>query len=299
MFLITQFIGLYVISSYSPIKQEIVNNETGSIEQFLNYSSNPLPYNMQPPETDNYWAMIPSIIFSFAMALILIFILMKYKWKFFIRLWFFVVVALALGISLNALLKDSFTSAWLLVLLISVPLAYLKVYRPSFIIHNATELFIYPGIAAVFVPIFNVWTVLVLLVIISIYDMWAVWHSGIMQKMAKFQMKEIRVFSGFFIPYMTKKLKGKLKNLKVRGKKGKKIKISLAILGGGDVVFPIITSGVFFVNYSIMPALFVIFGAFAGLAFLFSISQKKKFYPAMPFISGGIFLALLLWFLLF
>jgi presenilin-like A22 family membrane protease len=213
------------------------------------------------------------------------------------------VVALALGISLNAFIKDSFSNAGLLVLLFSVPLAYLKVYRPSFVIHNLTELFIYPGIAAVFVPIFNVWTVLVLLVIISIYDMWAVWHSGIMQKMAKFQMKEIKVFSGFFIPYMTKQLKEKLRKLRLKKgksvKAGKNIRISLAILGGGDVVFPIITAGVFMVNYGILPALFVIFGAFSGLFYLFSISQKKKFYPAMPFISGGIFLALLLWWLVF
>ena len=169
--------------------------------------------------------------------------------------------------------------------------------------HNATELFVYPGIAAIFIPILSVYTVLILLVLISIYDMWAVWHSGIMQKMAKFQMEELNIFGGFFIPYMTKKVREQIQKLRIKEKKTKKkskqgIKVSIAILGGGDVIFPIITAGVFMAAFGIVPALFIIGGAFAGLGSLFLMSEKKKFYPAMPFISGGIFLGILLWWLI-
>ena len=85
----------------------------------------------------------------------------------------------------------------------------------------------------------------------------------------------------------------------------------MAILGGGDVIFPIITSGVVlmtqFVNLpfglkpfigGFIPALFVIFGATLGLTLLFLFSEKKKFYPAMPFITAGIFLGIILSYLL-
>ena len=48
-------------------------------------------------------------------------------------------------------------------------------------------------------------TVIILLVVISIYDMWAVWKSGIMQKMAKYQMDELKIFSGFYVPYASKR----------------------------------------------------------------------------------------------
>jgi len=157
--------------------------------------------------------------------------------------------------------------------------------------------------------------VLLLLLIISVYDIWAVWHSGIMQKMAKYQINNLKIFSGFFVPYMSRKLKMKLKKMKKSKLKNKKIKVNIAILGGGDVVFPIITAGVVMVTKSIslpfglfpgfvfaggfLPAVFVIAGATLGLALLFAFSEKKKFYPAMPFITAGILIGLILSYLIF
>ena len=73
-------------------------------------------------------------------------------------------------------------------------------------------------------------------------------------------------------------------------KKG--VKINVAILGGGDVVFPIIVSGVVLKTWGVCPAIGVILGALLGLGTLLFFSEKKKFYPAMPFISTGIFLAM-------
>ncbi len=75
----------------------------------------------------------------------------------------------------------------------------------------------------------------------------------------------------------------------------KKFKINIAILGGGDVVFPIITAGVFMRAYDLTSALFIIFGALAGLTWLFIITKKGKAYPAMPYITAGIFAGLILW----
>jgi hypothetical protein len=123
--------------------------------------------------------------------------------------------------------------------------------------------------------------------------MWAVWHSGIMQKMAKYQINKVKAFSGFFVPYISKKVRLQLKKLKKSQLKKKKIKVNVAILGGGDVVFPIITSGVVMLSLGFFYSLFVIFGAASGLIFLFIFSEKKKFYPAMPFITAGIFLGML------
>jgi presenilin-like A22 family membrane protease len=180
----------------------------------------------------------------------------------------------------------------------------MKIFRPTNKIHNFTELLIYPGIAAIFVPMLSVFSIIILLILISVYDIWAVWHSGIMQKMAKYQMEEVGVFGGFLISNLTKEQREMIKKFRAQktksiGKKLKKLKIKIAMLGGGDVIFPIITSGVFMIAYrSIVPALFIIFGALAGLTYLLFTSEKKKFYPAMPFISVGIFIALAIWYLL-
>lgn len=299
MFLITQFIGLFVVDAYTPTEQIIINNETGEPETILTEN---LPYGLETPESDPTPNFI-SIVFSFVLAFAIIFILMKYKWKIVIRIWFFFVVSLALAIAINAfLLLTPLVNASIYALCIAIPLAFLKIFKPNVYAHNLTELLIYPGIAAIFVPILTPLSIIALLVLISFYDMWAVWKSGIMQKMAKFQMEEIKIFGGFLLPSISKKVKKEIKVVKQKykdkkipaGVKKKKYKVNLAILGGGDVIFPIITSGVFLRAYGIIPALLVIFGALMGLSFLFIITKKGKAYPAMPYISVGIFLGMLI-----
>lgn len=283
MFVVTQIIGIYVVGHYSQ-------------------DDNELPYGMTPPEvekeSDFYTSFLPSIIIAFVIAISLLFLLTKVNAEFILRLWFFAVVAIALGISINAFFPD-FAYQTLIALAVAVPFAFFKVYRSNFFIHNLTEFLIYPGIAAVFSPLLNIWTIIILLILISAYDIWAVWHSGIMQKMAKYQINKLKVFGGFFVPYLNKKVKTKLRAMKKSDLKKKKIKVNLAILGGGDVVFPIITAGVVLNYWGIWAALLVTLGATLGLAYLLINSEKKKFYPAMPFITAGILLGIMVSFLLF
>ena len=115
--------------------------------------------------------------------------------------------------------------------------------------------------------------------------------------MAKYQINQLKIFSGFFIPYASKKVKQQIANWKKTLSKSKlakkKVKISVAILGGGDVVFPIITAGVMLKTLGIYSALLVVLGATLGLGYLFFVSEKKKFYPAMPFITAGILAGIL------
>ncbi|MBT3748489.1 MAG: hypothetical protein HOG34_05840 [Bacteroidetes bacterium] len=288
MFLITQFIGIYVAAVYGG-------------------SGDTLPFGLETPNEDvaqNFF----SIIISFIIAFSIVYVMIKYKWKVVMKIWFFLVTALALGISLVAFLGIERLYSPLIAVVIAIPLAYFKMFKPNVWNHNTTELLIYPGIAAVFIPILSPFSVIWLLLIISFYDMWAVWKSGIMQKMAKYQMDELKIFGGFLIPSVSAKVRKELKNIKqkYKGKKipkkiaTKKYKVSLAILGGGDVVFPIITAGVFMTTFnSIVPALFIIFGALAGLIYLFARTKKGKAYPAMPYISSGIFIGIILWRLIF
>jgi len=305
MFILTQIIGLLVISAYSPKQITVINQTTGEKESTT--ISPKLPYGMQPSEIKPEISLF-SIIIAFAIAVFLILILTKLKAELFLKIWFFIVVILALGITINSLFLNfhlpnlAVYSAYL-ALIIAIPLAVFKVWKRNIIIHNITELLIYPGIAAVFVPILSVPTIIILLVLISGYDIYAVWHTGFMQKMAKFQINELGIFGGFFIPYASKKMKEKIKKIKSKLAKLKtnsakqklakqaKIKINLAILGGGDIVFPIIMSGVIFrnSNFGLIPAIFTTLGASLALFWLFIKAKKAKPYPAMPFISSGCF----------
>ena len=53
-----------------------------------------------------------------------------------------------------------------------------------------------------------------------------------------------------------------------------------------------LASGVVLKTWGLLPAISVIVGATLGLSYLFFFAKKKKFYPAMPFISAGIFLSM-------
>lgn len=276
MFVVAQFIGLYVTSYYQS-------------------SEHNLPLGMETPRIEkntDYYSFFSSIIFAFVIAVLLLFLLTKIKAEFLLKLWFFIVVIVALVISFNSIFSK-LNYVIILSFILAIPLAYVKIYKKDFLIHNITELFIYPGIAAVFVPILNPITIILLLILISIYDMWAVWKSKIMQKMAKYQINELNIFTGFFVPHITKTVQNKIKNMKKSELKKKKFKVNVAILGGGDIVFSIITTGVMFKSFGFLPALFVLIGATLALSLLFFFSEKNKSYPAMPFITSGIFLGMI------
>ena len=281
MFFIAQLIGIFVVNSY-----------TGES----------LPYGMQPPEMKPQESVI-SIMFSLFIAVMLIFLLMKIKATLFIKLWFFAVVVIALALFFNSIFLyfpqiSSYSS--ILAIILAIPLAIYKIFKRNIIVHNITELLVYPGIAAVFVPILNMYSIIILLLLISAYDIYAVWHSGFMQKMAKFQINQLKIFTGFFLPYADKKTRMQINLLKEKYKnnipnkvlKKKRFKIQLAILGGGDVVFPIILAGVVLRTLGLYQALTISIFATLSLLYLFIAAKKGKFYPAMPYLTAGCLLGL-------
>jgi len=289
MFLITQIIGLFVI---------------------ISYQKNSLPYGIEPPKEIDPVSSKVSIIFAFLIALTLFFLLMKIKAETFIRLWFFTVTVIALGISLNAIFfKLKLPNSSIIALISGIFLSYAKIFKKNVTIHNLTELLIYPGIAAIFVPVIDVLGITLLLLLISLYDIWAVWHTSFMQKMAEYQIKNLKVFTGFFVPYIRKKDKKRIEELKEKYSKSQikfeenlkksKIKISLAILGGGDVVFPIITAGVFYRFFGLIPSLIIFLTALLALLFLLVFAKKEKFYPAMPFLTIGMYSGMIISWLFF
>ena len=295
MFVAAQLIGIYVNYTYTPTVTTTFNKTTNTYENQTNYN---IPYGFEPPSEIKPLSALTSIIFALVIAIALMLLLMKLKAEIFLRWWFFVVIVIGLAVAFNTFIINIQGSSFI-ALGLGLLLAYFKVFKRNLWIHNTTELFIYPGIAALFVPLLSLWVVIFLLIIISAYDMYAVWHAGFMQKMAKYQIEKVRVFSGFFVPYLAKGERAILEKAKASGKNLKKIKVHFAILGGGDVVFPIMLSGVLVVQGLFLSALLVTVGATIALALLFYMSKKGKFYPAMPFISAGCLAALILSSLIF
>jgi presenilin-like A22 family membrane protease len=271
-FLLAQFIGLFVVYNYiDPIQSQ----EEGKTV------FKQLPIGERPPieETTSFIPVIIAILIGTGLMLLLIKFNLTWIWK----IWFLLAAIIALGISFNAFIPTTIAFA------IALLLGIWKIFKPNFYIQNLTELFIYGGLATIFVPLFNVFSISILMVLIAIYDAYAVWKSKHMITLAKSQSKA-KVFAGLLIPYKLEK--PKFKNTKFKDVKKVPVKVRTAILGGGDIGFPLIFAGVLLKEMGLWQSLVIPFFATLGLGILLFYSEKKKFYPAMPFIGVGCFLGL-------
>ncbi len=259
LFLLSQLIGLFVVN---------------------NYLSEDLPYNLERPDFNVQTSFLP-IAFMIIVVTLLAILLIKLRATNLWRIWFFLGISIALLISFNVFLPSY------LALILAVVISFMKIFKPNFWIHNLGELFIYGGLAALFVPILSVFSIFILLVIISLYDMIAVWKTKHMIKIAKFQAR-MKLFAGLLIPY---------KDVRKENRK-KRTVIRTAILGGGDVGFPLLFAGVMLKEYSIMNSLIVVVFSSLSLFLLLYFAKKNKFYPAMPFLSAGCFIGYLVGLLL-
>ena len=222
MFFFAQILGLVIINNYvdkTQLKEGIV-------------SFKELPLGLEVPETTGAESLF-TIVLAVIIGTILALFLMRFGQLGLLKIWFFLAVLITLAVAFYSFVPIS------IALPISIILALIKIFRPNFYVQNFTELFVYGGLAAIFVRTFPaeyaLFTVLMLLVLISLYDAYAVWKSGHMIKLAKFQTKS-KMFAGVVIPYSMPKAP--------KGLPVKTVKVKTAILGGGDIGFSLMFAGV-------------------------------------------------------
>lgn len=282
LFFGAQLMGLVITNEYI---EEVEVTETGEVNVTWEQLPSIAGMDIERPKIEpskSVWL----IVIAVAIGTVLLLFLIQHRHELLWRLWFFLAVLLCLTIAFGAFMSN--IAAFILAFI----LTYYKLYRPGFVVQNLTELFVYGGLAAIFVPILNKTSMILLLVFISLYDMYAVWKSKHMIKLAKFQTKE-RIFAGMLIPHDIKKLRKireKLKKTKKKKEKKKvlkKARIKTAILGGGDVGFPLLFAGVVMKEVGIAKAAVIPVFVTASLLLLLMLGKKNKFYPAMPFLSVG------------
>ncbi len=135
-------------------------------------------------------------------------------------------------------------------------------------------------------------TTLVLLVVLSLYDLIAVYKTKHMVKMAAGLIQR-HVFPALILPHQARGLKQEIKGV-APGKE-------YMFLGSGDLVFPLIFSVSAF-SLGLAQALACAVGGFLGIIasfLLFNLQKEKRPIPALPPISMGSILGLLFGFLVF
>ncbi len=260
LFFGAQVIGLGIINAYIDVQAsaeqgKLVFNQCPFID---------CPTSEESSPAFSMWYIIGAVIVGTLLILLIIKFAQTFLWK----IWFYFAVTVCLAIALGAFIPTTYA------LLLALLLSWFKIFKPNLYVHNITELFIYGGLARIFVPILDVFYAFILLLALSVYDMYAVWHSKHMIKMAKFQTKS-GIFAGLLLPYRIPSIRGPKKQVRT------------AVLGGGDIGFPLIFAGTVLVASGFLNAFIVALGATASLFILLLMSQRDKFYPAMPFLTLG------------
>jgi presenilin-like A22 family membrane protease len=301
-FILAQVTGLWLINKESTIGLDPKTNQTAVMFEDTAVGAR--------PETTGSGSLI-YILIAVAIGTGLVLLIAKFGKTHLWRLWFFLAVWMAVSVSLGAMIKTGMFFRYDLALILALALTVWKIYKPNILVHNITEVLMYAGIGLIIVPLFDVKYALILLLIISVYDMYAVWKSKHMVKMAEFQTKS-RVFAGLMVPYGQKDNKIKKIDMSHTVRKGApkiragKTSPKNAILGGGDIAFPLIfmgsvMNGIILKLYSQNPSMaiqaiksaaflqssIIIFTATVALTLLFIFAKKGKYYPAMPFLTAG------------
>ncbi len=308
IFVLSQLIGLIIINQYIDIEKTSETGKTHIREGAFNKTGFEPP-QLEPEQERMMWLYVT---FAILIGTVLILLIIRFRKNKIWVLWFLLSIGVCLYIALAQfipifldflgiksdmeLFPFSFfgfpiTISWIITLILVGLLAYFKVFKKNVVVHNFTEIFIYGGLAALIVPNIALSAAIILLIVISLYDMVAVWKTKHMISLANFQT-ENKLFAGLMMPYDEKSNKLSLidKHKKIDGSKNNKSpkRIKTAILGGGDIAFPLIFAGTVMKTFAsfIYPIIIIITTAIA-LFILLTYSKKDKFYPAMPFISGG------------
>lgn len=277
MFFISQIFGLFLIS------RDIQVKITPTGEREILHEETVLGPRPELVGIESFLWLIGAIAISTSILLLIIWIGEIEWWKILFSTSVFLCVALALGVFLPSIL------AYLLAFLLVV----LRFLKPNFLTHNLTQILTYSGIAILLVPLFDIKWMIALLLVISAYDIFAVYFSKHMVKLALFQAKS-DLFAGISIPHESRNV------LRLRlGKKGKtkrkKVILERAIIGGGDVAFPLLFSGVLLehliktqglsIEMAFLKVLIVPLLSTLILFLLLVKGERQKFYPGMPFLT--------------
>ena len=300
IFFLAQIMGIAILDQYINIKETFTTGKTVIYEEKYNLTG------ITPPPIENESTSYLYILAGVLLGTLLVLLIIRFKKKNLWKFWFFVSVVICLVVAWTPfiqklLLKLSISEEFTVILttIIASILAIYKIFKQNILIHNFTELFIYGGLAAILVPRINLFSVTILLIAISLYDMYAVWKSKHMVTMATFQ-SDAKMFAGVLIPYNTQALHAqttsrtettKTKEAQLQAPQKQKtadVSIHAAVLGGGDIAFPLLFSGVIMkTTGSYLNPIIISVVVTVALFILLLAGKRGKFYPAMPFLAIG------------
>jgi presenilin-like A22 family membrane protease len=144
------------------------------------------------------------------------------------------------------------------------------------------------SLGAVFGRMISPWTAMILLLIIAVYDFFAV-RFGYMLWLAK-KMSETSTLPAFFLPRFISEWKSNLQEKNIADlTEVKPSERNFSILGGGDIGFPILLVSSVYFAYGFIDAILVAAFALIGIIgayWIQAVFLKGNPMPALPPIAA-------------
>jgi len=225
-----------------------------------------------PPQI-SFWQFIFYFLFTTLFIFLISYFLKFKKEKTWIFKTIFILAVFSGGILLLSVWLSDIVSLSLITFLI-----FWWWKKPSIFIQDLLIILGMAGAGSILGLNLNPQAVILLLIVFSIYDFIAVYKTKHMIRMAK-EMIRSKAILGLIVPSELSSFKENLKGVRPGGK--------FLILGGGDIVFPLVFA-VSLIPFGILKSFIVAFFSLIGLffSFWFFISQKtRQPIPALPPIA--------------
>lgn len=217
--------------------------------------------------------------------------LYRYSKQLLVKLWFGSALVVTAFILFDAFLRP------VPALLATVLFAVLRFRAAGPQLRNVLDTIPFGGAGALFGTLIGLQAALVFLVLLSIYDYIAVNNIGHMVELAQ-RGAETDTFMGFTAPGVGEHVEAAVQADagEAAGEGGP----GVGVLGGGDVILPIVLAVSVIPVFGVGAAVSTVAGAAAALFLFLTVIQRretKQFYPAIPVVGTGALFGTVLWLL--
>jgi len=211
------------------------------------------------------------------------------------RLWLLLRILFGLAFSWGIFIFLAFYLPVVAAIILALIIGVVWFLTPWIWLHNGLLIFTLASLGAVFGAMFSPWTVILIMLVIALYDFFAV-KFGYMQWMAR-KLSDSETLPAFFIPYKFANIRMNLKGPVVKSLFNDGAEKQFSILGGGDIFFPLWLAATVWFATDVSMALIVAAFSLLGLIATYLIHiylMKSKATPALPSIFVFSLMGLLL-----
>ncbi len=229
----------------------------------VHYFSNEFPYGIEAPKGGN---IAPVYFFGLILVATAIFLLaLKLNLRRVLLAWIFLAYVISMALTLSVVFGE------LPAILIAITLLILFYKERDEIVRQIVTILLFPGLASLFVPMFNIRTFWLVLAFVSIYDVVSVFWTKHMVTLVR-SHESLGIIPGIVL----------------------KEKREKAVLGGGDIILPLIYSIILIRDFSLYISLTSVLLSSLAVVTILLLGKRKQPYPAVPVISAFLLPTLLL-----